>query len=255
MKRWRCQASHGPAATASGSSVSTSIQPYSGFGVGPTAPPRTAARIWPPEHSPSDRDVALDRLAETGRASRARTARRGRSSGRSASRGRRRSRSRPRLARASGARRCRPRCRAPRTSRRAGPRGERARLEDQCSHPRAMRSASSSGIASATCSVAGRDLGLLAGAGQVDVPVDDRVLEPAEPVDLDRDDVAGLHRARVGRRAGEDHVAGLERDQPAEVGELVGDAQIRSSAVVSWTISPLRNVRRWSSAGRSRARA
>ena len=45
------------------------------------------------------------------------------------------------------------------------------------------------------------------------------------PGDLDLDDVARLHRPRVRGRAREDHVAGLERDQPAEVGELVGDGE------------------------------
>ena len=42
-------------------------------------------------------------------------------------------------------------------------------------------------------------------------------------VDLDLDHVARLHRPRVGGRAGEDDVARLQGDQPAEVGEQVGD--------------------------------
>ena len=70
-----------------------------------------------------------------------------------------------------------------------------------------------------------RHLELLARPGQVDVPLDDRVREPAQAGDLDLDDVARLHRPRVRRRAGEDDVPGLERDQAAEVGELVGDGE------------------------------
>ena len=63
----------------------------------------------------------------------------------------------------------------------------------------AMRSASSSGTASATCSVFADVAGWSPGARQVDVPFLDRVLQPPDPVDLDRDGVAGLHRARVRR--------------------------------------------------------
>ena len=51
----------------------------------------------------------------------------------------------------------------------------------------------------------------------------DRFSSRPSPDDLDGDGVARLHRPRVGRRAGEDDVAGLERDQAAEVGEQVGD--------------------------------
>ncbi len=85
------------------------------------------------------------------------------------------------------------------------------------------RSASSSGIARATCSVFADTAELLARPAQVDVPVHHAVLEPAEAGHLDGDRVAGLHRPRVGRRAGEDDVAGLERDQPAQVGQQIGD--------------------------------
>src|SRR5947207_3888525 len=44
--------------------------------------------------------------------------------------------------------------------------------------------------------------------------LDDVVREPAEPLDLDLDDVAGLDRARVGGRAGEEQVARDEGDGP-----------------------------------------
>ena len=71
----------------------------------------------------------------------------------------------------------------------------------------------------------GRDLELLARPGEVDVPLLDRVRQPAEPRDLDLDDVSRAHRPRVRRRAREHDVARLERDRPAEVGELVGDAE------------------------------
>ena len=70
-----------------------------------------------------------------------------------------------------------------------------------------------------------RDLHLLSGAGEVDVPLLDRVRQPPDPGDLDLDDVARLHRPRVRGSTGEDHVARLERDQPAEIGELVGDRE------------------------------
>ena len=86
---------------------------------------------------------------------------------------------------------------------------------------RTRSSASSSGIARATCSVLAETCELIAGTAQIDVPVDDRVGQARETLDLDLDDIAGLHRAAVGRRAREDDIAGLERDQPAEVGELV----------------------------------
>ena len=69
-----------------------------------------------------------------------------------------------------------------------------------------------------------RDLELLARPREVDVPLLDRVRQPAEPGDLDLDDVARPHRPRVRRRPGEDDVARLERDRAAEVGELVRDA-------------------------------
>jgi hypothetical protein len=71
----------------------------------------------------------------------------------------------------------------------------------------------------------GGDLQLLAGAGKVDIPLLDRVRQPAEALDVDLDDVARLHGARVRRRPGEDDVARLERDRPAEVRELIRDAE------------------------------
>jgi len=51
--------------------------------------------------------------------------------------------------------------------------------------------------------------------------LDDRVAEHAEALDLDLDDVARLHRARVRRRSGEDHVARYERDRSGDVGDEV----------------------------------
>ena len=71
----------------------------------------------------------------------------------------------------------------------------------------------------------GRHLQLVARARQVDVPGLDGVGQPPEAGDLHLDDVADLHRARVRRRAAEQHVAGLERDDPAEVRELVGHGE------------------------------
>jgi hypothetical protein len=70
-----------------------------------------------------------------------------------------------------------------------------------------------------------RDRGLLAHLGERLLVLDDGVLEPADPVDLHRDDVARLDRSRVRRRPGEQHVAGLERDQPRQVGDLVGERE------------------------------
>ena len=69
------------------------------------------------------------------------------------------------------------------------------------------------------------DLELLARPGEVDVPLLDVFVQPAEAGDLDLDDVAGAHRPRVRGRAGEHDVAGLERDRPAQVGELVRDRE------------------------------
>ena len=57
--------------------------------------------------------------------------------------------------------------------------------------------------------------------GQLLRALDDPVRQPPDPVHLDLDEVAGLHGPRVRRRPGEEHVAGLERDQPREVGEHV----------------------------------
>ena len=65
----------------------------------------------------------------------------------------------------------------------------------------AIRSASSSGTASATWIVFGGHVELVAGPGEVDVPLDHGVREPPEPVDLHLDDVARLHRPRVRGRA------------------------------------------------------
>ena len=59
------------------------------------------------------------------------------------------------------------------------------------------------------------------------------VAQPADAVDLDLDDVAGLDRPRVRRRAGEQHVAGLERDQPRDVGDLVGEREQQVGARVA----------------------
>ncbi len=48
-------------------------------------------------------------------------------------------------------------------------------------------------------------------------PLDHRVRQPAEPVDLHLDDVAREHRARVGRRAREDDVAGEQCEVASDV--------------------------------------
>ena len=50
---------------------------------------------------------------------------------------------------------------------------------------------------------------------------DDAVGQRPEPLHLDRHDVARLDRPRVGRRAGEQHVARHERDRPGDVGDEV----------------------------------
>jgi hypothetical protein len=49
---------------------------------------------------------------------------------------------------------------------------------------------------------------------ELSLELHDGVLEAADPVDLDGDDVSRLDWARVGRSAGEKHIAGLERDEP-----------------------------------------
>src|SRR4029079_6473955 len=69
------------------------------------------------------------------------------------------------------------------------------------------------------------DLQLLARAREVDVPLLDGVRETAEAGDLDLDDLARTHWSRVRRRSGENDIPGLERDHPAEVGQLVRDAE------------------------------
>jgi hypothetical protein len=48
----------------------------------------------------------------------------------------------------------------------------------------------------------GGDLGLLADGLEVPIQLVHRVLQPPDAVDLDRDHVSRLDRARVGRRAG-----------------------------------------------------
>ena len=71
-------------------------------------------------------------------------------------------------------------------------------------------------------------------------PVDDRVLDRADALDLAADPVAGLqeHR-RVAEhpdarwRAGRDHVAGLEGDDRADERDEVGTSQIMSAVVPS----------------------
>ena len=79
----------------------------------------------------------------------------------------------------------------------------------------------------------GADLGRRADLLELAVGLDDRVREAADPLDLDLDDVAGLDRARVRRRAGEQDVAGLERDQPRDVGDLVGEREEQVGAGVA----------------------
>jgi hypothetical protein len=56
---------------------------------------------------------------------------------------------------------------------------------------------------------------------------DDGVGQSAEPGHFDLDDVAQLHRPRERRRAGEDDIAREQRDVPAQIGELVVDAERR----------------------------
>ena len=52
VKRSKCHWNHGPGAMASGTAVSTSYQPNSGWGERSTVPPRAAASAWPPKHTP-----------------------------------------------------------------------------------------------------------------------------------------------------------------------------------------------------------
>src|SRR5215217_9441845 len=71
----------------------------------------------------------------------------------------------------------------------------------------------------------GRGLWLYAGASKVHVPLLDGVAEASDALDLHLDYVAWLHRPGVGRGSGKDYVAGLERDQPAQISKLVGDGE------------------------------
>ena len=71
----------------------------------------------------------------------------------------------------------------------------------------------------------GRDLHLLAGAGEVDVPLLDRVGQPPDPEISTSTTSPGCIGREFAGVPGEEHVARLERDQPAEVGELVGDGE------------------------------
>src|SRR5690606_645929 len=52
-----------------------------------------------------------------------------------------------------------------------------------------------------------------------------RVAQRAQTLDLHRDRVARLHRADALRRAGEDHVAGLQRGEPGDVLDQERDAE------------------------------
>ena len=69
------------------------------------------------------------------------------------------------------------------------------------------------------------------GAGRVQpvVRLDDRAAQPAgrqvPRADLDLHHVAGGHHGRAGGRAGEDHVAGLQGEQPGQVGHDVAEAE------------------------------
>ena len=79
----------------------------------------------------------------------------------------------------------------------------------------------------------GGDRRLLAHRLQLTVELDDRVLQAPDPLDLHRHRVAHLHGPRVRGRAGEQDVAGLERDQPADVRDLVGEGEHQVAAGVA----------------------
>ena len=72
------------------------------------------------------------------------------------------------------------------------------------------------------------------GTGRVKavVRLGDRAAQPARGLlrvlpraDLDLHHVAGVHHGRAGGRAGEDHVAGFQGDQPGQVGDDVAEAE------------------------------
>src|SRR5439155_4203969 len=72
-----------------------------------------------------------------------------------------------------------------------------------------------------------------------DVALHDRVAKRPEPFDLDLYDVSGFDRARMRRRAGQDDVAGRQRDRPRDVCDqvvhvpdhLVGVPRLRGRAI------------------------
>ena len=98
---------------------------------------------------------------------------------------------------------------------------------------RTAASASSSGIASATCRVWALTSGGAPTSSRSRSSSTIVIAEPADPLDLDLDHVARLDRPRVRRRAGQQHVAGLERDQPRDVGDLVGEREDQVGAGVA----------------------
>ena len=97
---------------------------------------------------------------------------------------------------------------------------------DQAGRPSAtIRSASSSGIASATWSVCAETC--ICSPGPARSTSHSSIVFVRRPIpEISTSTTSpGPHRPRVRRRAREDHVTGLERDQAAQVGELVGDRE------------------------------
>ena len=74
---------------------------------------------------------------------------------------------------------------------------------------------------------------LLADGLELAVELDDRVLEASDPVHLDGHDVSRLDRSRVGGRPGQEHVAGLQRDQAGDVRDLVREREEQVPAGVA----------------------
>ena len=71
----------------------------------------------------------------------------------------------------------------------------------------------------------GRDLRPRAPGLDVVIGLDDRAAHAARALELDLDDVADIQHARAGRRAGEDDVARLERDEARDVRDEVGEGE------------------------------
>src|SRR3954447_12205229 len=251
VKASKCHCNHGPAGTTAGSALCTAYQPSSGVGARSIVPPSTLASTWPPKHRPST--GMSRRTASAMNATSAATSTTCSSSGLFGEP------SEATNACPFGAGSCAPLCawwissempraaaQSPRMA--GGPRSPCCRMSAVAVTPQPCRGRPATSRGAPPDHALGlvlrdgeRDVQglrgryeLLAQAGQVDVPIHDGVLEAAKAADLHRDLVAGLHRPRVGRRAGQHDIARLERDQPAQVRQLIGHApdQIAGGALL-----------------------